>query len=305
MQIHYSGIVRKISPAASENLKWKKPHVSGVQGFTLVEMLVAMTILALLGVLTAGIMKTTTHVLRSGMNRADNFARARLALSLMQQDVNLGVFRSDLLVFPDNTATQTRFAFWAERQGVLSTSPKEFGDRKLASLEYAVDRSASDELERGLYRGSMGMAATDQLPLVTTPADFPLADPPDTTSQNYELIGLGVVDMRMQFLQRDGSLALKYQYDTSDPDAATNSLALMVSLAVIDKASMNLLKQQNKFSDIEAWLNKPTASEVTAYSYAVQWEQNLKTATPGSFPVSALQSIRFYDRLIMLPDYRD
>ena len=272
-------------------------------GFTVIEILVSIIILIVLGLMASSVLQRTAAILGDGNKRADNFALARLSLNLMNQDLGLAVLRSDLTRFPDHSNGGSRLAFWAERRGVeTAATPIRFGERRLSAIEYVLDTTNPDVSKLGLYRGSSALLVSDTLPL--NPA-FPMSQPADTSHPQYVMIGPGVIDFQIQFQRRDGSMAGQYYYDSNDPRAAANTLGAVVSLAVVDARSHEQLIRSSMLSKLADWLRNTANSNPGNVSHAKHWMDKSSSASDTQLPPLAKQSVRFYDRLILISAYRD
>lgn len=124
---------------------------SSRRGFTLVEMLVAVSILSFMLLMMAQMTGLAEQAWRLEQNRIDNFSKARSMLDMVTDDLQRGVFRGDLPAFgtgapsasPTSTASglyyfpssSTSFtnAFYTRLPGVPATPNTQVRDLSLVS----------------------------------------------------------------------------------------------------------------------------------------------------------------------------
>ncbi len=129
---------------------------SSRRGFTLVEMLVSISIVSFMLVVLAQVTGLTEKAWRLEQNRIDNFTKARSMLDLISDDLQRAVIRSDLPVFGTGaptvnsanglsyfTGTVYTTAFYTRIPGVPSTATTPVRDLSLVS--YVLKPSAAPD----------------------------------------------------------------------------------------------------------------------------------------------------------------
>ncbi|SDT88763.1 Verru_Chthon cassette protein C [Verrucomicrobium sp. GAS474] len=193
----------------------------GAAGFTLVETLVAVTILALITTLLAQVMGAASLTSQVVQRRINNFTKARALIDLFSQDLAAGLYRSDLAFYP--AGGQTLIAFYTQRPGVGATAT-----RNLALVQYAIDTtSAESPLQRsdlaiGWDKSQSGDVSFGE---ATTLPKLSLVKPSDTAN--------GVVGLQVRFLLADGTIQAKYANTVDNP-----LRAIGVTMAVVDDESL-------------------------------------------------------------------
>ena len=106
--------------------------------FTLVEMLVAIAVLALVTVLIADMMGSVSSAWNRSREKMDNFGKGRALLNLLQQELQNAVLREDLPVFPGGD-----FAFYTRRMSQDTVSFRARHARTPASGSFASASTTS------------------------------------------------------------------------------------------------------------------------------------------------------------------
>ena len=245
--------------------------------FTLIELLTATAVLALMVVALAQLSGITTRSVSEGLRRADNFSKARAALHLIAQDITGGVFRSDLAAFRDGNGAFAP-AFYTRRQGLG-------GDRALSFVAYELAPQVAV-----LRRGNQAVPWNDPAgpgfgqPLAA--ARFSALAPDD-----YQDIAEGILRLEFFFVDEAGD----YQ-----SDFGANTRAVGIALAIADSEALGLLKQTGRLGDLRNLLTiqTPTVTE----SYLETWGANLNSPTFASFPDKVRSGVRIFERIIPLPN---
>ncbi|SDU11644.1 Verru_Chthon cassette protein C [Verrucomicrobium sp. GAS474] len=242
--------------------------------FTLVEVLVAVSILSLLMVAMIQISATVSHAWRKSQAMADNYAQARVTLWLIKQDVQAMVLRPDLASFVDKGGAPS-CSFYTEATGSGSSRP-------VSLVSYALS-DATGRLQRGdhsLDYGTLGatLGTTDKLP--------------DLGKETLEDIVDGVVLFKFQFFNADGTIGTVFD--------ATKTKSVVVSLAVLDAAASKLAEQNHWQSRIRAALGE-TASP--AQIYADVWNQVVDSGglKKAGLAEPILSGLRIYSTVIPIP----
>ncbi|MEY2564845.1 MAG: hypothetical protein QOH88_3038 [Verrucomicrobiota bacterium] len=126
----------------------------GIRAFTLVELLVAMAVTALLIALLLGVVSSVLNVWNQGRNRLDTFATARNVLSRLSDEITAAVVQKDKIEFQENVTLGTLPApapTQVEDVFFVASYPN-FGAGDLCVIAYRLD-TTTRELKRA-FRNS-------------------------------------------------------------------------------------------------------------------------------------------------------
>ncbi len=275
-----------------------KPHSrrSNPSSFTLVEMLVAMAILALMLALMFNLLQLTMTASQMEKSRIDNFTRARALLDVIAGDLEGGVFRPDLAAFgTDNGVYSTNgisfmtngaalTAFYTRNPGLQANS------RNLSLVIYRLDGSTNAFFRRDQ------LSVPWVVPGASWAANIPFqgelsADASSTTPQD---IAGGVVGFQLYFCHSDQSITNRYVgYEASNP-----VIAVGVALAVVDSQALNLLNTSGKLNNLTQTLSSST---VISGTNSVKAEWDIYMNSPGffqSYPVPLGPGMETFERRI-------
>ncbi|MEM1060353.1 MAG: prepilin-type N-terminal cleavage/methylation domain-containing protein [Verrucomicrobiota bacterium] len=284
------------------------------RAFTLIEMLTSMAVLAILVVILAQSIGMVSNAWRAGKARIDNFSQARLALSLLDRDLQSAILRRDLAVFFDKNGDPA-CAFYTEMRGGE-------GNRRVSLVRYFLDTTTEPDnptlkrddfglnYESGADARTLTLGVTDELP------DLPdLADAALTANTVAE----GVLAFNWQFLTNDGSLLTAEEvlaanrvpvegsdsetqgvyFNFNDPDFDKNIRALVISVVILDGGTTRLAEE------LEVVDNLLTAFQVVpepGETYAEAWQDEVDAMqTSSEIPVLVQRSIRVFERTVKLP----
>lgn len=252
-------------------------------GFTLIELLVAIAVLALMTVLLAQMLQSTSQSWLGGQARVNNFTKARSMLDLLARDIQSGVFRKDLGLFAGAQAGQplTNVAFYTQRPGVVTGSGAQV--RGVSLVQYTMDSSSM--LKRGdlpiLWDGAatdISFGSTNSLPglvSVTSRETVP-----------------GVVGFRVLFLQKDGYLSSTY-------DPANPAKGVAIGLAVIDDNTLRKLADSGKLTALQTALNSQVSG---TNSVKADWDRYLQSGMPWeNYPSDLGRGLKIFERYVLFP----
>ncbi len=287
-------------------------------GFTLVELLVAMTIFAFMTIFFAQIIGWVTRSWAQGRQLADSLGKGRAAMELITRDLQMGVFRSDLGAFSraDGTsssslpATSTEtpsYAFFVARSGGTG--------RTLSLVNYYVnttthtlERQAApvliSETDPANPSITFGTTAIPQMALLTDACNKANAIPAVTDPYATDLV-TGIVAFKMYFINSvttGTGLATAVSYSSS-PTA--NSKAIGVAMIVVDDTTQNILTKQNTFSTLSA---EGALSPTFDYGQGLgrYWNSKIDTFFQTSaglgLPVTVRSGVRVFESVVLIPN---
>jgi len=278
---------------------------SSRRGFTLIEMLVSISIVSFMLIMLAQVTSLTEQAWRLEQNRIDNFTKARAMLDLITDDLQHAVFRGDLPAFgtggpastPTTTAsglyyfTGTSFtnAFYTRIPGVPTapytpTTPV----RDLSLVSYVLTTTGAPD-KSILQRSDLAVPWTSSQNILFQ-GDI------HTVLQNASPTPLevapGVVGFRLAFRRLDGTMidqSLYTGYNSSNPVVAVD-----VGLAVIGKQDMTMLSGAQITSLQNAFAGATITNGIKA-----SWDQTVLTAAfYSSYPKELGGSIKTFERWV-------
>lgn len=264
-------------------------------GFTLVELLVAIAILALVVAFVSRLTNSAASVATQGQKQIDSDSQARQLLDAMALDFVQMVKRVDVDCYA-KTATSTQpgndqIAFYSTVSGysTLTTTQRS----PVSLIAYRVN--ANTRFER-MAKGLVWNGATTDIPIVywaTIAATFPTATT-TAADTDYEEASQ-VFRFEYSYLLKDGSLAA-----TLPAAGITAVAAVVVDIATIDDKSRALLKDTTTPPQIADVASRLTdfAAGMTPGAVLGKWQQSLNAIT--DLPRPAISGIRLYERFFYL-----
>lgn len=270
-------------------------------GFTLAELLLTMSLVALLTVLFARLIASATTITTAGQKRLNTDTQARQIFDRMAIDFAQMVKRSDVDCYVKGSDAQIgndRIAFFAHLPGYY---PSSGSPSSVSVVAYRVNESASSIAYMKLQRMGKGLlwngVSPSNTPLVFGPSATLQTNWPSATAANpadpnygdpdYETFGPYVFRLEYFYQLTDGSVA------TAPSGSGIPSIsAISACIAVIDPRSKIVLT--------DAQLNS-LAGRMTDYATSfrrdgllAQWQTALDTTT--DMPRSAVSGVRLYQR---------
>lgn len=278
-------------------------------GFTLIEVLVATAVLALLVLLIAGILQSGSTVISGSRKHLGADAEAREVFGQFGMDLARRPNRADLDVLL--SASNNALFFYSEAPGFQSTTdPRQFN--KLSLVGYRVNSNAQlERLGKGLSWDAPPFLSYASQPPATNATPLAASTIPgvwgqtvgsvpghaDGTDPNYHLLAKGVFRLAFCFQKSDGTFVLSPTFDPWRGKLAETS-ALILTLAVLDEESRKAVPDTSKLATA---LPTPTQSNLTAGRLPAEiWQaavdDTAQFASDARIPISAAARIRIYQR---------
>lgn len=244
------------------------------RGFSLVEMLVAVTVLALMTLLLSQMFSSVNQTWLGGQSRVDNFSKARVLLDLASEDLRAGVFRSDLAAFPGSNLT-----FYTRRPGFQSGAGLL---RDVSLVSYGMQPDGT------LQRGDFAVAWTNAASAISFGNTNSL---PQAASMTQRDMASGVLAFRVLFLGTNGMLASSY--------VPTNGLrGFSIGLAVLDGRTLKKLSPA-QFDTLRAGLQGAVSG---TNGIRADWENHLRSGINWTaYPDNLATGLRIFERYVSLP----
>jgi prepilin-type N-terminal cleavage/methylation domain-containing protein len=279
------------------------------RAFTLVEMLVAISVMSFMLLAMAQMTALSEQAWRAEQNRIDNYTKARAMLSLLTDDLQRGVFRGDLPAFGTNAPsaptvtgsgiyyyTNTAFtaAFYTRQPGLPPSTTTSVRDVSLVSYNLtnaaAVNDPAADKVV--LQRADL------YVPWTAGSANLAFQGDMATALKNVtaQEMAPGVVGFGLAFRRADGTLIAPQDLSSYTGYSATSTssnpvVAVDVCLAVIGKESLAELNTTQVQAIQTALANDVTSANLNSTTYPggrsikSMWDkQELPTFYTGTYP---------------------
>ena len=311
-------------------LALQRTRFRGEGGFTLVELLVSIGVLAILVLLATQLLNSAATITTLGDKQMDADSQARQLLDRMAIDFAQMVKRSDVDYYVKSSATSPlrnvlqpgndQIAFYSTVPGYY---PSSGSPSPVSVVAYRVN--AQNKLERmgkGLVWNAVSITDTPVVfmpiplasPLPTPELPSPTPNPTPTPAwpqaanttadADYELVGPQVFRFEYYYLLKNGSFS-NIPWDTSAGHNAVDGMqdvsAILVDIAVIDPKSKVLLTD----AQIATFTTPGQANFLSDYAAGMvpgQLRANWQTALNAntSLPRPAIAGIRLYERYFYL-----
>ena len=305
-------------------------------GFTLVELLAAMAVFALLLGVGMQMISSTARTTNASAKRMETASMSRIALDRIERDVANAILNggATMMYFGDSsnrsanssiawaTKSRSRYSATADINTEVRGATVGYQVRNLP-YRFGTTTAQIPTLQRGdgrlSYRRRNSGSYTDYMFARMFGANEIPADLSSGTSEaglNFQGLGDGIVRFHISFLQDDGSIVqippsyanfdamggtggcvpIAFTKTTSADPAGRHVKALVVGVAVLDEPTLRLSYEMN---------NKFTIAIASAIERPMQpeetpvavWSANLVTNS-AAVPRPVLQNLRFYQRLI-------
>jgi hypothetical protein len=281
---------------------------------TLVEMLVAISVLALLVLLVTQLVNNATSVTTLGHQRMDAESQARSLFERLALDFAHLVRRSDVSSYVKTAATPMTgndlLGFYSAIEGYHSTAPS-----PVSVVAYRVNSDPSSPVAfNRLERMGKGLdwngASPANIPIVFLPltlhgiwpcvASSSAYDDPDPTRRTYEIVGPQVFRFEYYYLEKATGNLVAYPAGWTSLSAVTanDAAAIVVAIAVIDPRSKVLLSNSQIASLGESLPDY--ASGWAPGELLARWQSALDGIT--TLPRPAISNVRLYERYFPISD---
>ncbi|MEM6822906.1 MAG: prepilin-type N-terminal cleavage/methylation domain-containing protein [Verrucomicrobiota bacterium] len=231
-------------------------------GFTLIEILAALSIFLVIGLMVSTSIQAIWVASASSSKRLDNYGRARYSINLIHRDIKSVVERGPHLGFEILSNNGDDLYIYTTQSGnVPSGGGIAQSDRNLSYVAYEVNSSASDLNERGLRRFERGFDYQGSLRLFSSTP--PTLNPDLYPSGDGFLVGPGVLVVKFQGLDSAGDPAVLSQ----------DSQTLIVSILVLDELDLRQSSGNANFDSIISGMQGGVLA--AGASYGETWQQQL------------------------------
>lgn len=243
-------------------------------GFTLIEVLVACSIMALLLVVIAQIINMTSGTVRAAASKTSSVMEARFFLDRISSDLEHRVKRDDIATFFEKKVGNDRVLFFSEVAAYT-------GDRLISGVSYQVNEDVGDRYFR-LERGVEGITWSG-----STAFTFDNATLPTVQDANFEIIADNIFRFEFTFLKKDGSISNLAASNLSDVSA------VIVAVATVD-GKLRTRLGDSALSLLSSRL--PDAEENVTPIITWKNARDQHASFASGLPTDVVNSVRFYQR---------
>lgn len=288
----------------SFSMKYPTPPQSH-GAFSLIELLVAFAVLAVLGALVIGISEVAGKITSQSNQRMDVDAQARQALDRLSADISRMVIRRDLPVRLEKRNGNDALVFVSDAQGYTS-------GRGISKVGYRIENNS---LLRGVESTAWEAEAGGPQPLEFLPLASAAAknDHLSINAENFDVVADNVFRLEIAFLMQDGSIretltgtglgipgangefvASNLARTEGAPENSTVR-AIIVGIALLDEKNLLLLEESQR-NLLASYF--PDASPGDA-DFSSLWANSMISAQVD-LPPQIAGGIRHYQRYIFL-----
>jgi hypothetical protein len=282
--------------------------------FTLVEMLVAISVMVLLVFLVTQLINNAASVTTLGNKRMDADSQVRPIFERMALDFAQIIKRSDVSYYVKTAGTPMTgndlAGFYSAVEGYYPTTPS-----PVSVVAYRVNSDPSSLVAYNcLERMGKGLdwngASTTSIPVVFLPltihgtwpsvASSSAYDDTDPAKRTYEIIGPQVFRFEYYYLEKTTGSPVAYPaaWTSLSTVAIKDVAAIVVAIAIIDPKSKVLLSNSQIATLVESLPDY--ASGWGPGELLTQWQSALDSIT--NMPRPAISGIRLYERSFYISD---
>ncbi len=251
---------------------------SQIKAFTLIEMLVAIAVLALLTVMITQITSLSSKAINDSTKRIDGLTQARLVLDRIGIDLAARPKRSDLGLSFTKAIGNDQFEFYSEVSGYS-------GGRHFSVVGYRIQELnvyRYFQLERGVPGTDWSGTST----VLFLPQTLPVIADVD-----YEIISNCILRLEFCYLKIDGTYSNTAKSDLSDVSAVA------VAVAVLDINSRKMITSSQVRQLAAALPDSVEGNDPISI-----WHTSMSQASFGAgVSQQVIQAIRLYQRVYYAP----
>jgi len=275
------------------------PRADSRASFTLVEMLVAVSVLGIIVLLMAQSANLVSKASRDGTSGVDNFTKSRAMLDLIASDLQHAVIRPDLPIFQTGGILNTNgiggftngayaAILFTRIPGIPNASSVPVRNISLVSYAIVVPTNSSDKI--ALERSDLAILWNQGADIAFQGDLTTLAG----TATPREMAP-GVVGFQLSFRRADGTVSTQY----TGYNAANPVVAVGVTLAVVGDQALAELTP-SFLSQIQSTLtnNTPTATN-NIPGVKTLWNANLTSAFYDLYPKDLATNLKTFERWIV------
>ncbi len=267
------------------------------RAFSLIEMLVAMAVLAVLGVIIAQAINLSSTALSRSDKDMSAIAQMRLALDRLGADLAGGVVRRDVPIHVEKLPGNDRLLFYSPVPSALPTS----APRSISRIAYRVEPAGSTNAHQ-LARAAVGLSWTAaENHLVTIASDSPIGAPGFPPDDRFDILANSIFRFEVSFVSHSSAAAPGMVF-TNFPATPAEWIekvgAIRITVAALDTESRKMLPD----GQIPVALANQFPDAVDGQSTIASWNEIAVDATALSaaagIPAGVASSVRVFERTI-------
>lgn len=241
------------------------------RGFTIIELLTAMTVLAFLVVMAAQILSMSTKATTMSGNQLNNLEKSRRVFDRIGMDLASAISPRDIPFQIDKSGSSDSFQFYSQKSGF------DAAQRGVSFINYRInnDKAATP------FAWERGLVGVDNPPFGGAPVG--------ATTFKYQPIAEGILRFKISFLSANtGTIT------STLPVAPAKISAIIVTLVVVDDNSLKLFdstKLENLANKFSGTISGPMT---VTNNYYTQWSATLKGLGSTNVEPRLIQATRVY-----------
>jgi len=278
----------------------RRPSKGDLGSFTLIEMLVALAILSLMIAAMAQMFGSISNVWEQGTSRIDDFAKGRDALNLITEDIQRGIFRSDIPSFLGNAqsistnggsyfinGTFTN-AFYTRAPGVDNG----ISVRDVSLVSYVLNSTNQGNDKISLERAELPVPWPSS-------GDSQISFGNDSTFMTLlsqatpQEVAPCVVGFQILFRRQDGSIILSSSY-TGEDFTHGPVVAIGVGLALVSNQAVSEMSS----SQVATFTAQIAAVPITTSAKSA-WDNGIGPAILTQYPKNLASSFVTFERWVV------
>jgi prepilin-type N-terminal cleavage/methylation domain-containing protein len=309
------------------------------RGFSLIELLVGMSVLLVMMAFLASMMGSATRLTDKTSRNIDASSEAKQILDRIGQDIAGMVNRTDIDQYFLSSPGNDQMFVYSQTPGYFDNSIGTSQQRSLSLIGYRISSSANPSLAPALERVAQGLtwSGADNFPFLVFPprtsvtqslaassGTIPLqwastVNDPDTTPSFWHTVGSQVFRLEICYQLRDGTFTFTPPTPSAPPAASTSTsfppapvpgsindtTGLVVAIAVLDNKSRQIVPAA-RWKTLIAALPDLTQNDLNATPVRLMessWNAAINQSTfaaAAGIPSEAAAQVRIYQRFYAL-----
>lgn len=265
-------------------------HPTRRAGFTLIELIVSMAVLAIMLTMVLQITNSARNAVKLTESKSNNDAIARRAFDRISRDLAQIVIRDDARIEFKPNPGNDQISFLTRTKGF--TAGGGAGDRDVSLVSYSILHDPT--LGKKLLRGSSGNLFADA-PAAALKLDASLPFPA-VSPDNLQLLSNNVIRFEVEYLIQGGSGVTQ---EITAPATSQNLRGLVITLVTLDDWGRRAIKP-DRLESLAANFTDAATGKHTLKTWSLKRDELAKSGIAG-LPKDALQSIRCYQRTFLIP----
>jgi prepilin-type N-terminal cleavage/methylation domain-containing protein len=289
-------------------MKTSRQSHQPTRGFTLIELIVTMSILSVILLMALQVTESTRRSIRVSEAKSINDAIARRAFDQISRDFAQMVVRDDARIeFKSNSGNDT-FQFYTNTRGLTTGGNVAERGVTLVSYNTPYDNERGYELTRGTLGHDFNQAPGSALNLNFDPNNPNNNNTfPAISADSLQALSNNIFRFEVQYLYENPAPAANNPQITREirePNSTTNFAqktlrGVTITLATLDDRSRRAV-QISRLETLANLFPDATANADTLATWTTERDR-LALAGSANLPKDALQSIRCYQRTFLIP----